>query len=525
MTSDVEVTVTGLPFDEKAVTGIRISYGINTIPFALITLDSTAVNVLCNPEQYKNRDNEVRIAIKSKTGCIYFDGFLDGVSVNQTVGGMSYSVVIKNKFQRLFEIYPKCVGVMPASFAIFTAPNNLKIEQDSRTLFREMTVARTKLNLNLPIGELLLEYIKLTIKSQVQWELNTNKLAIKYNQIVKQFSDAAYINNAQFGLDLLSEENTDISLLRKCKILGYQCAEDVLNLTLGDHTDLWDMMLRTYSYLGCCLIIANNKMFIVPEASFLRGNLSKTGDRPNLALPNQYSGFSVNDIGYTNLAACHVMIDSAALPAGTTADLPQLITQYMGMYPAEGASVENSEGGTGILIVKASPFLMNGLTRGYCRNKNIQEKISNQDSHFSAVVTDSGNVKAAREASNEKYRSDLEDQKKILNGYAKTKYLQAKYGDRTGSLNTYFNPKWVPGTTGTLYTKQPGLFYQFYVNSVTHDITLSAPNSGNALTSVNFSATRAGSSELPGLREDGLYGYDTSAMEALQTKWINDISK
>jgi hypothetical protein len=114
------------------------------------------------------------------------------------------------------------------------------------------------------------------------------------------------------------------------------------------------------------------------------------------------------------------------------------------------------------------------------------------------------------------------DMAEAISAYAETKYYQAKYYDRMGSLNMDFNPKWVPGTGGTLYVRATGVMLSFYVTSVTHRIDTSAPNHGNASTTVNFCCGRIGSGP-EGVSADRYLGYDAGKESGIQGSYVGDM--
>ena len=121
-------------------------------------------------------------------------------------------------------------------------------------------------------------------------------------------------------------------------------------------------------------------------------------------------------------------------------------------------------------------------------------------------------------ANNEKYKNLIGS---ALKNYAETKFYQARFLDRHGSITMDFNPNWVPGTGGTLYIRETGLTVAFYVESVTHRIDLSPPANGSAITVVNFSCGRMGK-EPRGTTKDEYLGYDLGKEKAIQSAFISD---
>ncbi len=112
--------------------------------------------------------------------------------------------------------------------------------------------------------------------------------------------------------------------------------------------------------------------------------------------------------------------------------------------------------------------------------------------------------------------------KKALNNLAQAKFFELKYMDRTGSLNLLFSPNWVPGTTGTAFSRYPdpdGMFVDFYVTQVKHSF---AP--GSATTQVSFAGGRMGETPV-GLDKYELFNYDSKKMQEMQKKYIADFRK
>jgi len=135
-------------------------------------------------------------------------------------------------------------------------------------------------------------------------------------------------------------------------------------------------------------------------------------------------------------------------------------------------------------------------------------------------------AKAAAEASAASSKLKADEYAKaadaeIIRNYAETKFYQARYGDRLGTITLDFNPDWVPGTGGSLYIRETGVFIAFYVTGVTHRIDLSPPNNGSATTIINFSCGRIGSDPV-GVDKDMFLGYDRDKEEKLQNRYLGD---
>lgn len=72
-----------------------------------------------------------------------------------------------------------------------------------------------------------------------------------------------------------------------------------------------------------------------------------------------------------------------------------------------------------------------------------------------------------------------------------------------------FNNNWVPGLPGYAYTRNPGLWLDFMVTSVTH--TFSVSSDFQAQTVVSFGSGRYSTEgESTGVEQDTFYAYDKS---------------
>jgi hypothetical protein len=123
--------------------------------------------------------------------------------------------------------------------------------------------------------------------------------------------------------------------------------------------------------------------------------------------------------------------------------------------------------------------------------------------------------------------SDTQDKfnatiKTTLNNLAQIKFFELKYMDRTGGINLLFSPKWMPGTTGTAFSRYPdpdGMFVDFYVTQVRHSFT-----PGSATTHVSFAGGRVGAEPI-GVDKYNLFNYDSSKMLEVQKRYIENFGK
>lgn len=536
MKTDVEVTISGLPFNQKAVTGVTFCYGINSIPVASIALDATAIQqtnpeFLCNPDKFKKRDHLALIQVKSKTGCIKFEGYFDGLSISQSVGSIQYTAIVKSKFTRLAEIYPRMVGVMPGSFSIYRSAEQLFTDQDDpENPFPKLVVGnKLFLDTGQSIGEYLLTYLKAIIESQFNFQKFTNTTPDTV-ALFQTMQSEIFKKNLQEAIPLLNK--VDISYVNKCTITGRLTADIIAALTLGEHASLWDLMINAYNFLGCCLLVGNDGITIVPQAAFLKFQHDVPAPKAashkiNAANPADYNSYAISNTGFNNIRYCHVVIDASGLPEQAKRSAARLANS-MGVYPTKAQEGETpDDGSSGILVVKASPFLLTGLTFGVTGNADMQQRIKANQPYFKVPVETPDTERQKKEKQNQETLAKQAAIDDHLNAYAKLKFMQMKYSDRVGQLSLYFNPKWVPATTGSLYSRLPGLFVQFYVTSVIHTIQMAAPSSGTATTNVSFSSVRMGAkaNNIYSIAKEDLFNYTEADMLGLQNKWVKDVSK
>ena len=534
MTSDVIVKVDGLPFAEQAVSGLTIFQGVNSIPYASVELDATYIadstpDFLCNPELYKNRDFLITIRVESKTGCYSFEGYFDGLSISQGYGGIRYTAMIKSKWQRLVEIYPRLFGVMPGSFGIFSDAETLKCTYgDIRLPWSEFTINNLRsVQCDGSIAEFLVEVLKLMTLTQID-----GSKVIKLNEETYHIFDlmkSSYIKNTELAnVQLLN--NIDVTYLKDCAIKSAPVADGIMKDIVAMHDNLWNLILSCFSSIGCCVVVGKDKMFVLPQAQFLSLDHEVPQHRSsdiqiNIANPSQYTNFSTNDSGFTNLKASLIAVSSVKTGPNLS-NAPLLATTHMGIYPENGDDPEIKDGGTGILITEAPEIFLSALRLGFSLGEETQRKMNNRTALMDAKAGSYQEILDRIKQESKAGIENLSELKVIMNQFAKLRFLQAKYGDRSGQLTTFFNPKWVPGSTGSLYTRLPGTFKQFYVTGVNHYISLHTPNNGTASTTVAFTSVRQGApaSNAPGIKEEEFYNYSTDKMKEFQQKWVTDVT-
>lgn len=538
MNSDISVIVSGLPFDQAGITGVTIHYGYNMIPYAMLSLNVGYImennpGFFEDPTQYKKSTKSgfaAKIFIESKTGCLKFSGFFDGLSVVQTPGGMEYTAIIKNRFQVLNELYPKLMGIYPGSVPVTRMVPNLKCVAAS-TEYTTIDVGGISVSANTSPVEFYLKLLEAIVQSQENPGAYC-PLTQDLSSVRQLLEKTSYKDNVQLCKQLIKDIDTT-----NAKTPDWQVKRDLVyhtNLLLSTGEDVWDTLLGVMADAGCVLLPGDSKLFVVPQSNFLNldgscPSVEEQSTSPNQAYPADYSNFVLNDNSFKNIKYCVVHatgFDAFNVNRGFTGNL-----NLVGMYPKEDKDVNPDDGASGILAIPAPPWI--GRTIGgsvWIHTKTLSSNQSNAYPQAGAKkdVDKVDDGKDAVESASEQIKQKISEDKateKLLDNYAKARFLTEKYIERTGSFSLQFNPKWVPATTGFLASRQPKVMFNFYVTGVTHTIATNGGRGGTASTQVTFNSARyAGNSgSIPGVESNELYNYDSGKMSSLQNRWLSDI--
>jgi hypothetical protein len=546
MKSDIEVTISGnLPFDESAVSGISVTYTYNALPIVRLTLDAPFIqkytpDFLCNPDLYKNRDgtSSCEINIKTKKGCLKFTGLFDGLSASQTPGGFEYAAIIKSRFTRLLEVYPKFMGIVPGSMLPFKFNRTLKISENNNnyaTLIIGGQAASIPVDISPP--EFMIKLIKFGLKSQIDKSIYNVSYSGTFTDsipLLELINQPVYKENAKAALTLLDDVNT--IFVSDCLINSNKMTNNLLQMYIQSTDNVFNTMVETLTVMGCNILCGNDKIFIIPSCNFLKlGNnkvpkFQEQAKTLNHAYPADFSNFSVNDASYKNIKYAIVVPSSYSnIVHPGTSSITRTVMLNSGMYPRKDQETEiPDDGSSGVLVVPGDNFILQGVLIAGIHNRTILTDLKDKNIGYGADKKVESPT-AVKDKHNEHQKAVLNnnnDAKTAMDAYAKTQFLSAKYNDRVGSFTSVFNPNWVPGTTGFLYTRTPGLGYNFFVTSVCHNITLSPNNNGQAVTTVNFNSVRSKGtpSDIPGVEEDPFYTYNADTMQNVQDSWVKDIT-
>lgn len=535
---DLEIIVSGggLPFDESAVMGVSISYGVNSIPVAYLDLDPVYIqqnnpDFLCNNLSYRKRTNTVHIEVKTKFGCLKFDGFFDGLTVNQNVGNYQYTAIIKSRFQRFKEIYPKLIGFTPDSNIPYTVKDPISIFNGRPDLiFNQIIIDGRAATVGADnVVKWVKAFLSFLCEQQLLSSLRTNSQA-ELTPIEEILVSKAYQDNIEVVKDLVDQ--IDITASQGCIIQANPCVSELMKLLVFDTPDtLWDCLLSAANWLGCCLVPGNDKLYLIPQSAFLKVDyeapqLGIQSNIMNLANPADYISLSVNDNDYSNVGSCYVVAEDSHCSPIISLRTPE--TGFgLGKYPnGDTDSSLVNDGSAGILVIAITPMLFQAVNYAFTFNDELQRHLSDKSEAHGAgeVITSTDQVETDHKTYDDAVTKVMQQtSQQIFDNYAKTRFLQAKFGDRIGSLTMPFNPYWMPGTGGAVYTRLPGLFYAFFVNSVFHTVS---KQSQSVTTQVSFNSVRSGAkpSNIPGIDTDTVYQYNFNTMQTIQNDWSNNVS-
>lgn len=569
------------------VTGATISYGINKVPIAHVYISSVGynqeagLNVLCDFDFF--RRCPVILVIKTKTDCLRFKGIIDGHSISQSPGNLTASFVIKHNFTLLTEVYPRLIGGNASTSNKFAMPQGIKVEPSIASnpylnsgvsgVVAEYAfyAAFTQIyNQDFKFDQLairfLISLLQILVRSQSKW-----------NDQLEGTTESQYGNFLQLkcALSLNAQSMYEpvmnlISTIDPSFTDGFQVhATDALigihiqnNIALLEDT-MFTGFVRMLEEYGCLLVVANNRAYVLPEAPYLKPiglsimpgigmvnsiNPNKAARVPNVAFPGDYESFSFNDVGENTVKGVFVIAESMGnntdwTTRGGASGINGIYTEDLNLEPCKlnpppststGHSPINQNRVFGNIEVKTIPGLATSFMTAtlYHKTSALKNKIEdgsvkpdNQDSTLAAI----NRVTSAKAALDVKLGTEadkdyIQKMTEYLHQQAEIEYCRIKYGDRTGNITMPFNNNWAPGASGSLYTRTPGFRIDFFVTDVTHNFTISAPNSANASTSVSFRGGRAGASINTGLDRVTLYDYDYTLSQKFCSAFLTDLS-
>lgn len=512
-------------FPDIYPTGASISYRIADIPTAVLSLAPGAIPAFCNFDSL--RRSMVEIQISTVNGCLVFDGYLDGLSSQMNVGGVSISLVVKSGWQLMREIDPKLPGYSPSSVDMFRWAEVIKFSGDPDNVLTQETLnALNQTAADGPAIDGILNVLKTILirkADYAQYVSNPN-----YNSALVLIYEVLKSTHLTIGKTLLDNVVTSYLSGMRVGLTTPFALNQIMQVVSMNHLSIFDLLLNLLALFECTLVIGNRKSYVIPNVGFLKinhpagVNRGEVSSYPNILFPAQYEAYSFNDNGYKDIRACALVSDSVLPP--TTGD--NLNTPTIGYYIDP-----NAKGG---VIVETLPLFIN--MAGYISNYNSQYKAQTATSsgdNFSKSAskaapstnitrqeTETRTTPVVASAAN----SLLNDEMYYANEWAKLKYLQAKYIDRTGTVSMAFNPRFAPGAVGTMYTRQPGTWLDFFVQAVTHEIRIDAPSVGTATTSIAFNCGRMGNSSDAAIDKIDFFEFDATSSLNYASEFVQDVT-
>jgi len=469
----------------------------------------------------------VKIAINGEkvTRKVHFTGLLDGMSISNVAGNVSYQAVIKNKAQAALELTTLTPGLYPGSINIFKPSNydTVTSAQGEDAKVEAWTNLEQEVDTGLNPVEFYTELMKVILKKQEGgWReyLQDETCVDGAFPFENVYSSGPYKKNLGIARDIF--ENLDLSSVTKGALANLTAeSEDVLTgmeyVFKHGPPGLLENYMQFLSSIGCSMLFGNSKAWVVPANSVFKPQASEV----NIAKPIDIVSYSYNDGGFKDLGHVVVCSDGGEGGGGNLGD-ETFDTSVIGCYSAEQTNA------SGVLVLNIHPWMgvnpfgasASDSPEGSDKyDKESESMYSEKESLGDAAKKASQGHKEAADTARNAYKSTL---KEVANSYAECKYHQFKYFDRQGSLTTDFNPNWAPGVGGVLYT-ETGVCISFFVTSVTHKVDLVAPSSGQAMTTITYTSGRI-SSGPSGVEGDKFLGADGGTDAKVASAFVNDCS-
>ena len=527
--------------------GVTVRYGINSIPTATLDLTPLDLDLVCDFEQW--RRTPVKVRIESIHGCMTFRGLIDGMSFSQSVGDMRLQLVVKSPFQILSEINPKLLGYHSSGVDFTRRVEVLSMERHQAgavaadthhfTLFRYILGNEVRIDfLQMSLFDGLLAVLKEIVKSQVQWERTQAKIGQAAEPAI---AAAKAMSQTHLKMGLLLLDKIDTSYVKTSLTLAdMKTADLVLQGICDTRTNLLDILLSILESVGCSLVIGNEKAFIVPNSGFLiqahkdKINLKEFSKEANILYPAQYSNLVFNDNGYRDISGVYAMADD------------RNISQYDGFFQ------DTVNGGTGGITGEVMPYIIsynNAAARAALQpaaaigagnealpntgdDLNSQGETADEEAQRVAITSSAAIEEAIAENEQRTQREIKQEQSdgmyKFAAQWAQLRYYQLKYTDRVGGVSTMLNPNFAPGAVGSVYARTPGIYIDFFVTEVTHEVRVSSPGTGTATTNVSFNCGRMGSINTSllsaGLEQFDLFnGYNATTSATVAAAFVKDL--
>lgn len=544
------------------ITGATLSYGINKLPIAHVHIDTTvsddlisSLKVLCNFDTYRRK--KLTLTIKTGglayiAGCLKFTGILDGVSISQSPGNLSASLVIKHQFVLLNEVYPRLLGLSAGSANMFSvmrpilydpnqfgpgSENNHFLTPDQQ-LYGLITGKdpTNKINTGLSLIPFIIEVFKAVVKNQSLYNVGPNtpnfqSISNALRDVIKEQQINADKTGELFKLVMKLLGQVDTSYSNRLELSGNDhllsaASPTIAAKVIGDIAQLddtiYNSMVRYVSQYGCCFVVSNDGAYVVPDASFLKVVVNPNmiqnsrSTQTNVAYPADYDTFSFNDTGENTIKGVYVVPEPLGMHGTWSVG---------GINVMSGKYIDPNPDVKGNISVKTLPqiacsYISRVASQG---SMGVQKLIQTGNPLIDGVI-DTVEAYASMKLHQAQTALEYLQMQHFLDAWAQSEYCRIKYEDRTGYISMPFNNNWVPGAPGAALTKHPGSWIQFYVTDVTHSFNLMPNNSGTATTNVAFKGGRAGTvSGSSGLDSIPLYNYTYPLSQNFADQFLADI--
>ena len=561
------------------VVAATINYGINKIPTAHVQVEPTGgdnnstrgLGILCDFDLCRRQP--VILNVYTSQGCLQFDGVIDGESISQQPGHFATSFVIKHVFTFLSEVYPRILGAGAGTSNMFALPQGIQIDPNFDLLenntvsslqnqfgfyLGDSQVFNLPLDMNQPAIPFLISLCKTLVEVQQKFNALVPKGRIYDNATnFSSFTDvmkAVSVNAQKMAPTVLSLlEKIDASTFTEG--FAVKGTDPVVGAQMIDHIalledNMFSSLIRILDEYGCVMVIGNKSAYIIPNTPYLKCNFDESGintsgakaKQPNIAYPADFENFAFNDVGENTIKGVYVIHEPMTIntdwAAGGVGIVNGFYSEDLSIDSKTATKANGNQSGNknqvfGNIVIRTLPGLAaNYMAAGaYNSSKAIRTVINNGSTTnplmptvapAQAVTTD-----AAYKSMTEAFNANTPVWTKVqsyMNQWAQLEYCKIKYGDRTGSINLPLNLNWVPGAPGTLYTRHPGMFLDFYVTDVTHTISILPTNLGAATTSVSFNGGRTRGSINRGLDSVDLYAYSFDTSQKFCNTFLTDIT-
>lgn len=525
--------------------GVTITLQVGAIPTAAIDLRPSGGGAKVEgggsfpdiDSRRRQGEESVSVGVNVRTGTggsawrtFTFKGILDGYSVSNVVGNNSYQAVLKNKAQSLLEVTTLMPGLLPASVNIYKIPSNALTtssqgdESESLKLWTSLLHQEPGL-INLSPIKFYVGLLKLIVKNQQGgWEKYLGKDPMVSGQpaFKEVFSNGAYKKNLEMAMSILEGISFEGCSGLINNVLMSTDSVAIYGIFARGPTILLENLLNFLASVGCSIIFGNDKSYIVPINSVIKqenyspgkGQLSTS---TNQAGPADYNSYTFNDIGFRDVNS--VILMGSSYSGGASLGEIGIDNGVLGCF----AAPEGEAKGSGVYVTRAHPWM--AASAKAPKATDAKEGKSKQDgtgSPYDKKTSFKDASKATGKAFAERAKKKNEEIKEIpgkyLQNFAETKYYQARFTDRQGSITLDFNPNWAPGTGGELFVRESGMHLHFHVTSVVHRIETGPPMTGSALTIINFNCGRFGK-DPAGSMGDEFLGYDAGVEKSIRSAY------